>query len=397
MTTVTRERARTRTGPARRWPGTGLLRLQRSAQVLAGVLALAIVALLVYALWPKPERMHLTAYFPRAVGLYEGSDVRVLGVPIGTVERVTPEGTSVRVDMTYDAKYKIPADAKAVIIAPSIVSDRYVQLTPVYRGGPTLPDRAEIPLEDTAVPVELDRIYRSLDELAVALGPEGANRHGALSRLLEVGAANLDGEGKKVNAAIGDLADATQTLSHSRKDLFATVRQLQQFTSMLAANDDEVRELNHDLAVVADQLEAERGDLQLALDHLAVALTDISSFVRDNRDELRANVDDLTELSKVLVKQQNALREVLEVGPVALSNLDHAYNEKTGTLDTRDQFAQLDDPGLYLCSLLLQAGQPESLCDDLRGVLDGLELPVDAPASDPGGPSRDLTLGGILQ
>jgi phospholipid/cholesterol/gamma-HCH transport system substrate-binding protein len=379
-------------------------RFSRGTHVLAVVVALAVIATLTYALWPEPPRKRLTAHFPRTVGLYEGSDVRVLGVPIGRVERVVPDGTSVRVEMTYEEKYDIPADAGAAVISPSIVSDRYVQLTPVYREGPVLADGAEIALDQTAVPVELDRIYSSLDDLAVALGPEGANKNGSLSRLLRVGAGNLGGQGERLHGTIGDLSDATQTLSGSRDDLFATVRQLQKFTSTLAANDAQVREFNTDLAVVADQLAAERGDLQLALDHLATALTEISTFVRDNRGELRANVDGLTELSKTLVKQQDALREALDVGPVALANLDHAYNAQTGTLDTRDNFAQLDDPGLYLCSLLLQAGQPQSVCDDLRGVLDDLPLPEvpgglasRVPDGTAGQPPRDLTLGGILR
>ncbi len=44
----------------------------------------------------------LTAYFPRAISLYEGSDVRVLGVAVGTIESVVPEGTRVKVVMRYD-------------------------------------------------------------------------------------------------------------------------------------------------------------------------------------------------------------------------------------------------------------------------------------------------------
>ncbi len=77
----------------------------------------------------------LTAYFPRTVSLYEGSDVRVLGVAVGKIESVTPEGTRVKVVVKYDGDIKVPADAQAVIISPSIVGDRYVQLTPVYDGG----------------------------------------------------------------------------------------------------------------------------------------------------------------------------------------------------------------------------------------------------------------------
>src|SRR4051812_48154651 len=70
----------------------------------------------------------LTAHFPRTISVYEGSEVRGLGAPIGTVDSVTPAGTDVVVTMSYDADIKIPADARAAIVAPSIVGDRFVQL-----------------------------------------------------------------------------------------------------------------------------------------------------------------------------------------------------------------------------------------------------------------------------
>ncbi len=101
------------------------------------VLALAIAALFSFAIGGSHQKT-LTADFPRTVSLYEGSDVRVLGVPIGKVDSVTPSGTQVVVTMHYDADVKIPADAKAVIISPSIVGDRFVQLTPAYSGGQVL-------------------------------------------------------------------------------------------------------------------------------------------------------------------------------------------------------------------------------------------------------------------
>ena len=48
-------------------------------------------------------------------------------------------------------------------------------------------DGADIPLPDTGVPVELDRIYASLRDLSEALGPNGVNKDGTLDHLLEAG------------------------------------------------------------------------------------------------------------------------------------------------------------------------------------------------------------------
>ena len=105
------------------------------------------------------EQKTLTAHFPRTISIYEGSEVRVLGVPVGKVDTVTPSGTDVVVTMSYDPAVKVPADAKAVIIAPSIVGDRFIQLTPAYRVGTSSPTaRSSTPTAPPS-PLELDDIY----------------------------------------------------------------------------------------------------------------------------------------------------------------------------------------------------------------------------------------------
>ncbi len=339
-----------------------------------------------------------SADFDRAIGVYVHSDVRVLGVKIGEVTKITPMGTKVHVDMVYDASYKVPADAKAVLLAPSIVSDRYVQLTPVYTGGPTLPDKTNIGLENTTQPVELDEIYKNLDQLNQALGPDGANKNGALSDLLKVSAANLNGNGEALNGTLSGLSKAIKTLADSRSNLFSTIGNLQDFTTTVRANDGTVRAFNTDLAQVAAQLNGERDDLALAVKQLSVALAEVASFVKENKDNLTANVTDLASVTKVLVNQKRALREFLDTAPTALSNLQLAYNSKSGTLDTRDNSNSQGGPAGILCNLLAVAGQSPTAC---QAALGGI-IPPGAPAKATPGAARsmaplDLTLGGILE
>ena len=49
-------------------------------KILSGVAVLAVVAALLLAVLPGDDQKTLTASFPRTVSLYEGSDVRILGV-----------------------------------------------------------------------------------------------------------------------------------------------------------------------------------------------------------------------------------------------------------------------------------------------------------------------------
>jgi phospholipid/cholesterol/gamma-HCH transport system substrate-binding protein len=372
--------------------------MSRRAIVAGGVVLVLFLALAV-VLWPSAGTTHVRAQFVRAVGLYPGSDVRILGVKVGKVTKVTPDGDRVTVDFEYDDKYAVPADAKAVVVAPSVVSDRYVQLTPVYKHGPKMADGAKIGLKETAVPVELDRIFSSLNDLDVGLGPKGANKNGALSRLLAVGADNLDGQGTNINQTLTDFSKAISTLSGGRGDLFDTVRNLQVFTTALANSDGQVRAFNTDLASVADQLAGERGELALVLKNLAVALGEVASFVKENRANLTTDISGLADITGVLAKEKDSLAEVLDAGPVALSNLQNAYNPASGTLDTRDNAQQIDDPSQYLCSLLTSLGQPKSVCDQIDKVLKNHQLPDPGqllPSGSNGLNAPDPSLGGIL-
>ncbi len=381
------------------------------ARLLAAVLALAVLggAAGCSSLSGGPDQKTFTARFERAVGLYVASDVRILGVRIGEVTAIEPEGEAVRVEMTYDATYDIPAEAQALVVAPSIVSDRYVQLTPTYAGGAVLADDAVLGVERTAVPIELDEIYASLDTLNQKLGPNGANKDGALSDLLAVGADNLDGNGELINTTLKDFSGLVGTLSEQRGDLFGTVANLQEFSTTLANRDTTVRAFNRDLAVVAEQLADERIDLATAVKQLSVALGEVATFVRDNKADLTANVDDLASVTSVLVKQRQALEEFIDVAPTALSNLQLAYNPESGTLDTRDNNAAMveGNPAGVLCQLLMTSGQPRDMCDKIIAGLPplappsggGTAGPPPAPAAVPAMPAvpaRDMTLGGIL-
>ncbi|KGN36451.1 MCE family protein [Knoellia subterranea] len=346
------------------------------------VAALVVVGLVAAAFvwWPRGDKVTVTGDFARAVGLFPGSDVRVLGVHVGKVTAVEPRGEIVRVTFEVDEDVKIPAEAKAAVVAPSLVSDRYVQLLPAYTSGPVMHDGAKIPRERTAVPVELDRISQTLDDLMVALGPEGANKEGALTRVLDTSARNLKGNGQNLHDMNRGLSQAVQTFAEGRGDLFSTVKNLETFTGMLATNDEQVRRLNTDLSKVSDQLDGERDDLQNALKNLAVALNEISSFVKDNRTVLTKDVEQLTGLTTAVAAKRDALAQTLDNAPVALSNLQLAYNPSSGTLDTRTNIQGLDDPALLLCSLLTgptgTGNSNPNLCTLLQGLIPKGGIPI---------------------
>ncbi|SFQ63459.1 virulence factor Mce family protein [Amycolatopsis arida] len=354
----------------------------RFGQQLARGIAIACVLGLVVAgaLWwtlKDANTKSATAYFPTAIGLYAGNSVKVLGVEVGEVTSVEPQGDRVKVELEYDRAVTVPAAAQAVIVAPSLVSDRYVQLTPAYTGGPVLPDGALFPLDRTAVPLEVDDLYASLSRVSKALGPEGANKDGSLSTLLTTLAENFEGNGQALNDTITKLGQAAGTLSGNSEDLFATVENLGEFSTTLLRSDAQVRQFERQLADVSGFLAGERENLSATVRQLATTLDAVQKFVEDNRGRVRSNVDKLASVTRVLVEQRAALAETMDVAPVALGNLVNTYNAASGTLDARAVLNELTQPPIaMICNLLRQT--PEALdllgdtCAAIAPVLDGL-------------------------
>ncbi|TWF95299.1 MCE family protein [Saccharopolyspora dendranthemae] len=358
------------------------------ARVVA--IAMAVALLVTGGTWwavAVAARTSVTAYFGATVGLFPGSDVRVLGMRVGSVTEVVPEGTEVRVEMRIDDGTPIPAEAKAVAVAPSLVSDRYVQFTPVHEGGPELADGAVIPRERTATPLELDEINRNTDRTMRMLGPDGANRDGALSDFLDVQAANLGGHGAQLNDMLRQLGKATSTLSGSKEDLFATVDDLQLFNRTLADNDQQVHRFNSQLADTAGFLASERGELGAALRELGPALSDTAGFIRDNRAVLRTNVDHLRAVTQVLVEQRAALEEVTDLAPLGLSNLANTYDASAGVTRTRGNINELTHPPIVIVCKLLRQSPPDrpvppvlaDACNRIEPVVTGA-IPLPSPA-----------------
>ena len=348
----------------------------------ACVLALLVTAGL-YLVFRSSTGTKLSAYFGKTVGLYAGSSVRVLGVPVGQVTDVTPEGDAVRVDMRVD-DVPLPAGVGAVVVAPSLVSDRYVQLTPAYDSGPVLASGTVLPRDRTATPVELDDLYSSLDKLSTALGPNGANKDGALSGVLDTAANTLQGNGASLNSTVGQLAQLAKTLDGSKDDLFSTVQNLNSFTGALAQSDRQLNEFYGRVADVSQFLAADSNDVGAALQSLGGALGDVQQFVNDNKTALESNVDKLASLSKVLVDQRAALAEVLDIAPTGATNFINSYDAASGTIAVRDNLNELTNPPILTVCRLISAATPKevpdalgNICKQLAPILDGaLKLPT---------------------
>ncbi|MFI6638231.1 MCE family protein [Streptomyces sp. NPDC050504] len=341
---------------------------RRAVAIGAGIALIATVATTGVMALDDSDSTVITAYFPSATGVYEGSDLRILGVKVGTVDSVEPQGDEVKVVLLLDEGVKVPKAAHAVVVMPSVVADRYIQLAPAYTSGPEIEDGAVLPAAGNSTPVEVDQLYASITELTEALGPGGANSKGALTGLFETGAKNLDGNGKAIGDSIAQFGKATRTLNGSSKDLFDTLAQLQTFTSMLKNKDAGVRTAQTRLGQVSTFLAQDKENLGAALKELGKALAQVKGFIQKNRGEIKKNVEALVPITRTLVDQRAALAEAMDAAPLAAGNVLNAYDPVHRTIDGRTnllEISALKDPQVPASALAglapVDAGRRQAL------------------------------------
>src|SRR5262249_11690612 len=195
---------------------------RRAVIVGALVVVLAIVgALAGRQLYRKLTTTSVVAYFSEAIALYPGDKVQIMGVRVGSIDKIEPSGDKMRVILHYSSNSKVPANATASVLNPSLVASRTIQLSPPYTAGPVLKDGAVIPIERTQVPVEWDHLRDSINGILRQLGPTAEQPKGPFGEVLESAADNLAGKGKQINETLSTLSEALTALNEGRGDFVA--------------------------------------------------------------------------------------------------------------------------------------------------------------------------------
>ncbi|MFT3660132.1 MAG: MCE family protein [Gordonia sp. (in: high G+C Gram-positive bacteria)] len=356
-----------------RFPGLSLPRRVIASAAL--ILVAVLIALLVVLGRQHATTRLVTAYFPSVTGLYQGDSVRVIGVPVGKVEKIEPRSRDVRIVMRIDDDVSLPADVRAVIVAQSLVSGRFVQLTPTYEGGPKLAAGAsDIPMERTAVPMEWDDVKKQLDELSAVLGPatseDGPVDRGTAAKAVDVAAANLDGNGRSMALAIRELSAVTGTLAENRDDLFATVKNLQKLTELLSKNQQQLVQFNGRMASVSSVLADSDEALGDALSGLDEALGDLRRFLDANTATMSATMARLAPFTTTLRKNDEGLRGLLHSAPNQLANFYNIYNPLTGSLDGVFGLGMGNNLITLLCGSLAATERPLDTEDGVEKCVD---------------------------
>ena len=179
--------------------------VSRAAVIIGAlVVILGLVAAFVgWNLYKKLTTNTVVAYFPDTLALYPGDKIQIMGVKVGTIDSIEPAGDKMKVTFDYENKFKVPANATASILNPSLLTD---------------------------------------------LGPTPEQPKGPFGDITESAADGFAGKGEELNRTLNGLSEALYTLNEGRGDFFSVVKSLALFVNALYKSDQQFVALNDDLA-----------------------------------------------------------------------------------------------------------------------------------------------------
>jgi virulence factor Mce-like protein len=295
--------------------------------IASGVLVLAAAIGVIVVVVSGPPTRPISAQFVEAPGLFAGNDVDILGIQVGRVTAIKPGPGYVTVDMQVKRSVKMPSNVSAVLMAPMVVSDRFIQLGPAYTSGPALSDGALIPLARTAIPQSVDQVYFQLNRLAQELGPHGANQTGALSALVHQLAQSFGPNGQDFHNAVVNFSQALGALSNNSPALAQTLTNLGQLSQALADNSAAYDAFAGNLAAVSHVLANDRQDVSATLNALQTLFANLTDFIDRDGTNLGSSISNLKTFAGALSSQQAALAQAYDLAPLSLQNLDNAINK----------------------------------------------------------------------
>jgi virulence factor Mce-like protein len=276
----------------------------------------------------------LVAYFPRAVSLYPSSQVRVLGLPAGSVDRIDIVGTQVKVTMSIENDIPVPKNVKALITPQSLIGERYIQLSPVWKQGDEKATNG-MEIHDTIVPVEPDEALAELKKFLDSLDPNG------LGRLINNAADDLQGQGPTLNHALDQVSQLVSTFAAKDTQLADIVDNFDRFTATLQTRETQLGDVLATFSQATQVLADERQGIENLVAGLASLSANGLQLVSKHAGDLRTDLDTLTRLAQSIDANLDGLSKLLDSGPTLVKGILGAYNPTARAVNLRQNWGPL--------------------------------------------------------
>lgn len=295
----------------------------------------------------KPQGYRVNVTFNEAVQLATEADVRISGVPVGKVKKVTPQQGRTEAEIELQPRYApLPDDVKAMLRSKTLLGETYVELTPGTKGGSTIPDHGTLPKAQVANQVQLDEVIRTFD----------APTRAAFGDWLIGQSDAVKGHGDQLNQAFGvlpmfmsDSNDLMSVLHRQDEALSRVFRNTAKIFDAVDSRPGQLTELivnsNRLLSVTANrsqQLVETFNEFPEFLRQTRETVDEFQSFA-DGTQNLIQNTNDFADASSAIMKKSV---QASEDAKDLVNSLEPMLDKADAGLPATNEFLDLAKPTL---------------------------------------------------
>jgi phospholipid/cholesterol/gamma-HCH transport system substrate-binding protein len=277
--------------------------------VLVGLVAVALASAHLPLLHPRNS---YAADLPSAGGLRAGDEVRVAGMPVGTVASVALTGDHVRAVFRVDKGVRLGGGTTADVKVATVLDKLFLQLDRTATPGRLAPG-ATIPRDRTTVPYSLVEALSGVAQRTQQTDLAGLD---AALRTTVASASGVDAA--KLHAVLSGLATVSGTVAASQDQIAQLVAKAATVTSTLASRAPQLVTLLAQGDTFLAELQKRRAVIhQLLLDTTAMG-SSIAAVLSTNAAVLTPLLDRLSAVAGTFAKNEQAIDAVMTtLGPLS--------------------------------------------------------------------------------
>ncbi|MGP3708865.1 MlaD family protein [Gordonia paraffinivorans] len=210
-------------------------RRRRGLVLFTVVITIVAVCSVAFTRTDSDRDQAICAAFQNTFGLYPGAAVTIRGIQIGTVDKLTPRGGQVQVDMKIDDR-ELGAEVGAAIVNSSILTDRRVELVNTEMRDGASHDGTCIPESRTAEPISVPDALNSFSRFFKEITTADESGQAPLQALLAGADHEMAGLGPQINAQLRELGRLMESPDTFMRDFGKLIENSAELADFAAAD-----------------------------------------------------------------------------------------------------------------------------------------------------------------
>jgi phospholipid/cholesterol/gamma-HCH transport system substrate-binding protein len=275
------------------------------------IVLLAILAKEIGNLSFFTHRVSYTAAMPDVTGLFPTDDVKVAGVKVGQVSKVTTDHGHAVVTFNVDKSVPLRSSTQVGLRYRNVLGEKYLYIYPGSTGR-VMSSGSTIPMTQAVSDADIDAFLNALGPFIKAINPQEGN----LFVQAMVGA--LEGNQDQVNQLLGNTATVSDTLGNLNQQVGGVIDNFNTVLTALAQRSGDLDALVNNLNAVSQSLVARNNDLDTAVVEFSQLAAQFKNLLATNRGNIDQAVNNLQGIADVLSQHHADLAKDLSTLPQGL-------------------------------------------------------------------------------